>query len=164
MSAGSGINPSSATLSLVDELRKNNTKYVFGLFKVSGTEVIPDSQYPASDDEQKEVAAEKKEGDVKYAEYFKNKYWPKFLGAVEAANGPRFGVVDFVYVTDEGRIVKQLVSVSFCPDKKTPAREKMTFASTKTAFETKINVGKKYQANDVSDLEFAAVLETVKSK
>jgi len=40
----------------------------------------------------------------------------------------------------------------------------MTFASTKTSFDGKINVGKKYQANDVADLEFAAVLETVKSK
>jgi len=164
MSAGSGISPSSATLGLVDEIRKNNTKYVFGLFKVSGTEVIPDSLFPSTDNDAKEVAAEKKEGDVKYAEYFKTKYWPKFIAAVAAAGGPRFGVVDFCFITDEGRFVKNLVSVSYCPDKGTPAREKMTFASTKTAFEAKINVGKKVAANDVADLEYASVLDTVKAK
>ena len=37
----------------------------------------------------------------------------------------------------------------------------MTFASTKTAFESKINIGKKYQANDISDLEYQTVYEFV---
>jgi hypothetical protein len=36
-----------------------------------------------------------------------------------------------------------------------------TFASTKTAFEVKINIGKKYQANDESDLEYSTVFESL---
>jgi len=163
MSAGSGITPNAATLALVDELRKNNSKYVYALFKVSGIEVIPDVQYPSSDEDAKTVAGLKKAGDVAYADSFKNTIWPKFVAAVENSDGPRFGVIDFTYVTTEGRIVKALVSVSYCPDKGTTAKLKMTFASTKTAFETKINVGKKYQANDISDLEFSSVFEYIKS-
>jgi hypothetical protein len=161
MSAGSGISPNAATLSLVDELRKNSTKYVFALFKVQGTEVIPDSTYPSESDVAN-IAAEKK-SDAGYAESFKGKHWKNFVAAVENSKGPRFGVVDFTYITAEGRTIKQLVSVSYCPDKGTPPREKMTFASTKTAFEMKINVGKRYQANDISDLEFDAVLEYIKT-
>lgn len=163
MSAGSGITPSAATLALVDELRKNNSKYVFGLFKVQGTEVVPDTVYPANDDDAKLVAGFKKAGDVEYAAQFKSTVWNKFVGALEKADGPRFCVIDFNYVTAEGRIVKQLVVVSFCSDKGTAARVKMAFASTKTAFETKINVGKKYQANDIADLEFDQVFEYIKS-
>jgi len=163
MSAGSGINPNAATLALVDELRKNNSKYVFGLFKVLGTEVVPDTQFPHDDNEAKEVATWKKAGDTEYAASFKNAVWPKFLGYIERADGPRFGVIDFNYVTGEGRIVKQLVVVSYCSDKGTTAKMKMTFASTKTAFETKINVGKKYQANDLADLEFDQVFEYIKT-
>jgi hypothetical protein len=49
-------------------------------------------------------------------------------------------------------VKRVLCSISWCPDKGTPAKVKMTFASTKTAFETKINVGKKFQANDISDI------------
>jgi len=163
MSAGSGIAPNAATLALVEELRKNNSKYVFALFKVEGTEVVPDSEYPKNDEESKEVAALKKSGDSGFADAFKNNIWKRFLGSVENANGPRFGVTDFAYVTTEGRVVRNLVCVSYCPDKGTPARVKMTFASTKTAFEAKINVGKKYQANDISDLEFDTVLEYIKT-
>jgi hypothetical protein len=136
---------------------------VYALFKVQGTEVVPDIQFPSNDDEAKEIAAAKKAGDVQYADTFKSKVWGKFVSAVENADGPRFGVIDFTYVTSEGRIVKNLVSVSYCPDKGTSAKLKMTFASTKTAFETKINVGKKFQANDISDLEFDTVFEYVKS-
>jgi len=161
MSAGSGISPNAATLTLVDELRKNSTKYVFALFKVEGTEVVPDMTYP-SESEMAAVAAEKK-SDTGYADSFKNKHWKNFIAAIEKANGPRFGVIDFTYITSEARTVKALVSVSYCPDKGTPARLKMTFASTKTAFETKINVGKKYQANDISDMEFDAVFEYLKT-
>jgi len=163
MSAGSGITPNAATLTLVDELRRNNTKLVYALFKVEGTEVVPDIQYPANDSEAKDAATDKKAGDNAYADLFKTKYWTKFVGAVENAGGPRFGVIDFTFVTNEGRIVKNLVSVSYCPDKGTTAKLKMTFASTKTAFETKINVGKKYQANDISDLEFDQVFEYLKT-
>jgi len=163
MSAGSGIAPNSATLALVEELRRNNSKYVFGLFKVVGTEVVPDTQFPNNDDEAKLVAGYKKAGDVDYAAQFKTTIWNKFLSAIEKADGPRFCVIDFNYVTTEGRIVKQLVVVSFCSDKGTSARIKMAFASTKTAFETKINVGKKYQANDIADLGFEQVFEYIKS-
>jgi len=56
------------------------------------------------------------------------------------------------------------VSVSWCPDKGTPARTKMTFASTKTAFENRINIGKKYGANDFADLEYSTVYEAVQAK
>jgi len=161
MSASSGIAPNAATLALVDELRKNSTKFVFALFKIVGIEVIPDTTYPP-ESEIANIAAEKK-NDSGYADSFKAKHWKNFVSAVENAKGPRFGVIDFTYITSEGRTVKQLVVVAYCPDKGTPAREKMTFASTKTAFETKINVGKKYQASDIADLEFDAVLEYIKT-
>jgi len=59
--------------------------------------------------------------------------------------------------------VKTLVSIGWCPDRGVPAKQKMTFASTKTAFEAKINIGKKYQANDPSDLEYKTVFDFVSS-
>jgi len=42
-----------------------------------------------------------------------------------SADGPRFAVIDFVYTTKDGRIQKTLVSVGWCPDKGTPAKQKM---------------------------------------
>jgi len=150
MSAGSGILPSSETLSLVDELRKNNSRYAYGLFKVEGQQVVPDSQ--GSLDQYKG-----KGGDQEYAQNYKNTVWPDIVRALENAGGPRFAVVDFAFISGEGRIVRTLVSIGWCPDKGVTAKEKMTFASTKTAFEAKINIGKKYPANDSSDLEYDTV-------
>jgi len=144
MSAGSGILPTADTLALVDELRKNNSKYVFGLFKVHGDTIIPDTSYEA-----------------KSGSSFKDDVWPAFIKALDAAGGPRFAVIDFSYTSKDGRQVRTLASVGWCPDKGVPAKEKMTFASTKTAFEAKINLGKKYQANDESDLEFQTVLDFI---
>jgi len=160
MSAGSGIVPNAASLALVEELRKNNSKYFFALFKVQGTEVVPDSTYPSNDNEFKDFLGEKK-NEENYAKTFKTKYWPLFTKSIEQADGPRFAVLDFAYVTKEGRVIRNLVSIGWCADKGTSARVKMTFASTKTSFEAKINVGKKYQANDYSDLEHDTVLEKI---
>jgi len=144
MSAGSGILPTSDTLAVVDELRKNNSKWVFGLFKVSGSEIIPDTQYEA-----------------KSGANFEKDVWPAFVKALDGAGGPRFAVIDFSYKTKDERQARTLTSIGWCPDKGVPAKEKMTFASTKTAFEAKINLGKKYQANDESDLEYQTVLDFV---
>jgi len=163
MAAGSGIMPSNETLALVDELRKNNSKYAFGLFKVEGVQVVPDSVYPTNEDDIKELASLKAGGDASYAADFKTKVWPKFVSAIEAANAPRFAVIDFAYVKPDGRNIRQLVSISYCSDRGTTAKVKMTFASTKTAFETRINIGKKYSANDLSDLEFDTVFEAIKN-
>jgi hypothetical protein len=164
MSAGSGILPNAATLALVDELRKNSTKLVFALFRVEGVEVVPDVQFPSTPDEQAKVAGFKSGGDEAYAKGFETNVWPLFVKAMENAVGPRFAVIDFAFTNAEGRIIRQLVSVSWCPDKGTPARVKMTFASTKTAFENRINVGKKYGANDFADLEYKTVYENITQK
>jgi len=153
MAAASGISPTAETLAVVDELRKNNSKYFFASFKVDGTTIVPDHTH--SD------AALKAKGDAEIAANFKDTIWTAFVSHLTSANGPRFAVIDFVYLTKDGRIQKSLVSVGWCPDKGTPAKQKMTFASTKTAFEVKINIGKKYQANDESDLEFAQVFEAI---
>lgn len=163
-SAGSGILPNAATLAVVQDLRKNSTKLVFALFKVEGVEVVPDTTFPSSADEQAAVVQFKAGGDEDYAKNFGTTLWPLFLKAIENSTGPRFAVVDFAYTTGEGRIIRELVSISWCPDKGTPARTKMSFASTKTAFENRINVGKKYGANDLADLEHAKVLEAVRAK
>jgi len=164
MSAGSGILPNAATLALVDDLRKNSTKLVFALFRVEGIEVVPDSQFPSNDSQAQQVASFKSGGDENYAKNFASTVWPLFVKAIENSTGPRFAVVDFAYATGEGRIIRQLVSVSWCPDKGTPARTKMTFASTKTAFENRINIGKKYGANDFADLEYSTVFEAIQAK
>jgi len=158
MSAGSGIPPSSATLALIDDIRKNNSKYLFATFKVEGTEIVPDTSF--STDDQKEFAALKSSGDEAVAKSFKSTLWPKFVSLLENAAGPRFAVIDFYSVNKEGRIIRNLTSVGWCSDK-SPAKVKMMFASTKTAFEGKINIGKKYQANDVSDLEYDVVYESI---
>jgi hypothetical protein len=149
MSAGSGILPTPETLSIVDELRKNNSRFAYGLFKVSGNTVIPDTQGPLN--------KYKTGTDQDYATGYKNSVWPDIVRALEEAGGPRFAVVDFAFISGEGRIVRTLVSIGWCPDKGVTAKEKMTFASTKTAFEAKINIGKKYAANDSSDLEYDTV-------
>jgi len=151
MSAGSGILPTPESLQLVDELRKNNSKFAFGLFKVEGQAVVPVRS------EAKPSAA----NDEEYAKNFNNTVWPAFVKSVSGEDGPRFAVVDFAFITGEGRIVKTLMSIGYCPDKGVSAKNKMTFASTKTSWEAKINIGKKYAASDVSDLEYATVLEFV---
>jgi len=156
MSAGSGITPTSDTLAIVDELRRNQSKYIFGLFKIDGTKIIPDVQYPESADETKAIRS----SDDAFAKNFKDKVWPAFLSAIDKADGPRFAVIDFAFNHPDGRVVRVLTSIGWCPDKSS-AKTKMTFASTKTAFESKINIGKKYQANDASDLEYQTVYDFV---
>jgi len=89
--------------------------------------------------------------------------WPEFVKAIENADGPRFAVIDFAFVHADGRAVRVLTSIGWCPDRGVPAKLKMTFASTKTSFESKINIGKKYQANDINDLEYATVYEFIKA-
>jgi len=103
----------------------------------------------------------KAQGDAAVAAAFEKDVWPEFVKVLTAADGPRFAVIDFTYQTKDGRIQKTLLSVGWCPDKGTTAKAKMTFASTKTAFEVKINIGKKYQANDESDLEYATVFDSI---
>src|SRR3978361_1280582 len=93
----------------------------------------------------------------------KTSVYPNFLKAIESADGPRYGLIDFAYQSDDGRIVKNLAIISVCFDKNTPAKTKMIFASTKTAIEMKFNIGKKYTANDASDLEFPTVFDYIKS-
>jgi len=144
MSAGSGILPTTETLGQVVELRKNNSKYAFGYFKVDGNQVVPDIAYEA-----------------KSSADFKSEIWPAFVKSCENAGGPRFGIIDFHYTSRDGRPSRMLTSIGWCPDKGVSAKEKMTFASTKTAFEAKINIGKKYQANDESDLEYQTVFDFV---
>lgn len=153
----SGIQPTSETLNIVDELRKNNSKYIFALFKIDNTTIVPDSQYPENADDTKAIRS----SDDAYAKNFKDQVWPAFLAAMEKADGPRFSVIDFAFRHADGRVVRVLTSIGWCPDRGTSAKTKMTFASTKTAFEAKINIGKKYQANDVSDLEYQTVYDFV---
>jgi len=146
----------------VDELRKHNTKLVYALFKISGVEVVPDVVYPGNEEESQEVQQLKK-SDADYAAHFKTNVYPKFIKAIEAADGPRYGLIDFAYATDDGRIVKNLAIISVCFDRTTPPKTKMVFASTKTALEMKFNIGKKYTANDPSDLEYNTVFDYIKS-
>jgi hypothetical protein len=162
MSSGSGIPPTQETLALVDELRKNNSRYIFALFKIDSNQVVPAEQWPNSDDDVKLVQSLKSNGgDNAVAAAFEKQIWPKFVRALEQADGPRFAVIDFSFNTGEGRVVRTLTSIGYCTDR-TAARLKMAFASTKTAFEAKINIGKKYQANDPSDLEYPTVFEALK--
>jgi len=153
MAAASGIAPSAETLANVDELRKNSSKYFFATFQVSGESIVPDQVYGD--------AALKAQGDAAVASSFESKVWPEFVKVLTAASGPRFAVIDFTFTTKDGRIQKTLISVGWCPDKGTSAKQKMMFASTKTAFEVKINIGKKYQANDESDLEYQSVFDGI---
>jgi len=161
MSSGSGIPPTAETLAVVDELRKNNSKYIFALFKIDGNEVVPAGHWPSSEDDIKLIQGLKSQGDLAVATAFEKQIWPKFVSLVEKADGPRFTVIDFSHPTTDGRIVRTLTSIGYCTDR-TPPRSKMAFASTKTAFESKINIGKKYQANDPSDLEYPTVFEALK--
>jgi len=159
MSAASGILPTSQTLGIVDELRKNQSRYFFALFKIEGQSIVPDVQYPASLEEAKAIRTD----DQTFAKKFETEVWPAFVKAIEGADGPRFGVIDFAFIHSDGRSVRVLTSIGWCPDRGVPAKLKMTFASTKTSFESKINIGKKYQANDISDLEYSTVYDFVKA-
>jgi hypothetical protein len=67
----------------------------------------------------------KKQGDAAVAAAFEKSVWPQFVQVLTSADGPRFAVIDFVYTTKDGRIQKTLVSVGWCPDKGTPAKQKM---------------------------------------
>lgn len=153
----SGILPTSETLATVDELRRNNSKYVFALFKIDGTSIVPAGVFPENAEDMKTIRS----SDDAYAKSFKDTVWPAFLNAITSADGPRFSVIDFAFIHPDGRIVRVLTSIGWCPDRGTTAKTRMTFASTKTAFESKINIGKKYQANDVSDLEYQTVYDFV---
>ena len=70
----------------MDEIRKHNTKLVYALFKIQGIEVVPDTVYPSTAEEQQEVA-ELKKSDAGYAAAFKTHVYPKFLKAIESADG-----------------------------------------------------------------------------
>jgi len=157
MSAGSGIVPTQQTLAIVDELRKNQSKYLFALFKIDGNFVVPDVTFPEDPEETKKLRGT----DESFAKNFQSQVWPHFLSAIEKTDGPRFGIIDFAFTHPDGRVVRVLTSIGWCPDKGVSAKLKMTFASTKTAFEAKINIGKKYPANDLSDLEYQTVYEFV---
>jgi len=162
MSSGSGIPPTAETLALVDELRKNNSRYIFALFKIDGNQVVPADQWPNCEEDAKIVQGMKGSGgDNAVAAGFEKHIWPKFVASLEKSDGPRFAVIDFSHLTNDGRVVRTLTSIGYCTDR-TPPRSKMAFASTKTAFEAKINIGKKYQANDPSDLEYPTVFEALK--
>jgi len=156
MSAGSGIAPNAETLALVEELRKKSSKYRFATFKIEKTSVVIDRKFPESSDELA-TCSRYASTDEELAKNFESHIWPAFLNSLETADGPRFGVVDFAFVNKEGSIKKILAVISYCNDKTATARVKMTFASTRTSFENKINIGKKYSANDFSELEFDAV-------
>jgi len=156
MSAGSGIVPSSETLALVEELRKKSSKFRFATFKIDKTAVVPDRKFPDSESEH-QICATYAATDEALATNFELQIYPHLLSSFEKADGPRFAVVDFAFYNKEGSIKKILAVISFCNDKTSPARVKMTFASTRTAFENKINIGKKYGANDFSELEFSTV-------
>jgi len=159
MSAGSGIAPSAETLSVVEELRKKSSKYRFATFKISGTSVVPCRKYPENEDEVKYVNAFGST-DQGLAENFEKMIWPKVLEAISNPLEPRFIVVDFAFMNSEGSIKKILAVLSYCSDK-CPARVKMMFASTRTAFENKINIGKKYGANDLSEMEYKSVKDAL---
>jgi len=162
MSSGSGIPPTAETLTLVDELRKNSSKYIFALFKIDGSQVVPAGHWPNNDEDAKIVQGLRSSGgDSAVAAGFEKHIWPKFVASLEKADGPRFAVIDFSHLTTDGRVVRTLTSIGYCTDRTAP-RSKMAFASTKTAFESKINIGKKYQANDPSDLEYPTVFEALK--
>jgi len=162
MSAGSGIAPNSETLSVVEELRKKSSKFRFATFKIVGTNVVPDRLYPSTESEISEVAAYTT-NDQLLAENFQAKIWPVVMRTMESAEGPRFCIVDFAFINKEGSIKKILACISFCSDKQ-PARVKMTFSSTRTAFENKVNIGKKYGANDIAELEYATVKESLSER
>jgi len=98
--------------------------------------------------------------DEQCAKNFEGKIWPRFVSAFEKADGPRFGIVDFAFINKEGSIKKILIIVSWCSDK-IGARVKMTFASTRTSFENKVNIGRKFGCNDISELEYNNVKTNV---
>jgi hypothetical protein len=153
MSNQSGISPTAETLAGVEDLRSNKAKNFFATFKVEGVNIVPDQVWTSAD--------LKAKGDAEATAQFKSVVWPEFVKVLTAADGPRFAVIDFHYNTKDGRIQRTLLSVGWCPDKGTPAKQKMIFGSTKTAFEQKINIGKKYQANDEADLEYDQVFENL---
>ena len=99
--------------------------------------MVPDRQYPESAEETKAIRT----SDDAFAKAFKDTVWPAFISAIESSDGPRFAVIDFAFIHSDGRVVRVLTSIGWCPDKGVPAKTKMTFASTKTAFESKINIG-----------------------
>jgi len=159
MAAASGIQPSQETLNTIEELRKNQSRFLYALFKIEGDRVVPDKSYPSSLEEAKAI----RQDDATYAKNFDKTVWPLFVKDLEGSDGPRFAVIDFAFTHPDGRAVRTLTSISYCPDKGVPLKLKMMFASTKGSFEAKINIGKKYQANDASALEYETVLEVLRA-
>ena len=97
----------------MDELRKNHSKYLFALFKIDGTKVVPAQQYPETPEETKAIRT----SDDAFAKAFKDTVWPAFVQAIEAADGPRFAVIDFAFNHPDGRVVRVLTSIGWCADK-----------------------------------------------
>lgn len=146
----SGIAPSVETLESIEGLRSNKSVVFFATFKIDDEcrNIVPDVEYTDED--------LKGAGESACIDEFESRVWPHLVSTLVAAEGPRYAVVDFHYRTADVRAQRSLISLGWCPRGAT-AKAKMIFAATKTAFEQKIDISRKYQANDEAALEYKEV-------
>mmetsp|Transcript_11544 Transcript_11544/g.17168 ORF Transcript_11544/g.17168 Transcript_11544/m.17168 type:complete len:137 (-) Transcript_11544:311-721(-) len=78
-------------------------------------------------------------------------------------DAPRYALVDIDYTTEDGREQSKLCFIFWSPDDKTSIKDKMLYASSKDAIKKKFpGIMKELQANDMSDLETATVMDFMK--
>ncbi|XP_065197801.1 uncharacterized protein LOC135829324 [Sycon ciliatum] len=77
---------------------------------------------------------------------------------------PRYILYDFGISNTEGRIVKKLAFIFWCPDN-SPIGKKMIYASSKDSLKKVMTgIGIEFQANDASDMEFKDLVAEVLKK
>ncbi|CAJ1345047.1 unnamed protein product [Effrenium voratum] len=90
-----------------------------------------------------------------------SKTYADFLKALPEAS-PRYALVDFDFTTDEGLPQTKLVSVFWSPDDKAGLRERMLYASSRDAIQTKFEGIMPVQANGIGELSEPEMLSKVR--
>jgi cofilin len=89
--------------------------------------------------------------------------WEKFIKSFPESE-PRYGVINFVYQTDDGGPKEKIIFVSWIPDS-AKQRLKMLYTSSKDALlKALYGIGLIIQVTDNSELNFQNILEQIKPK
>jgi hypothetical protein len=149
-----GIGASDEAIALADLVRTN--KLDWASFKIENTEVVPDTQFPISDDDKAARKADRKEKTWE-ANWEKRVFPTIYADAKTHPKEARFYMTAVGYELKDGGKRDKLVLLTWVPDA-APVKIKMTSAGTLQSFAKRINVPKTVQASQLSDITYADLI------
>ena len=89
----------------------------------------------------------------------REKTYDDFSACVQAADGPRYGVVDVEFQTADGRDNSKIVFISWVPDT-AKIKQKMVYSGSKDALKrVLLGIMVEMNATDASELDFDSCLK-----